>query len=39
MLQMKFEANWASGFNLSLKQILFESADRQQTKNGQLPIL
>ena len=30
MLQMKFEPNWASGFNLSLKELLFESVDRQQ---------
>ena len=30
MLQMKFEPNWASGFDLSLK-ILFENMDRQQT--------
>ena len=30
MLQMKFEPNWASGYNLILKELLFESVDRQQ---------
>ena len=32
MLQMKLEPNWASGFNLSLKGMLFESVDRKQTR-------
>ena len=31
MLQMKFDPNWTSGFNLSLKELMFESVDRQQT--------
>ena len=31
MLQIKIEPNWASGFNLSLKEQLSESVDRQQT--------
>ena len=30
MLQLNFEPNWASGFNLSLRE-LFDSVDRQQT--------
>ena len=34
MLQIKVEANWASRFNLSLNEIMFESVDRHQ-----LPIL
>ena len=31
MLQIKFEPNSVSGFNLSSKELLFESVDRQQT--------
>ena len=31
MLQMEFDPNWTSGFNLSLKELMFESVDRQQT--------
>ena len=27
----KIELSWASGFNLSIKEMLFEGADRQQT--------
>ena len=35
---MKFKPNWASGFNLSWKGMLFESVDRQQTTMDKITI-